>query len=140
MKNNLLSHSRSCSYYYFLFKLYLQGNRIFEFKQVSEQKNGGFKTIPPFRISIHDPISIADLRDSGVDIVAGYISTFLITPEQKVTSPEVQSLSINKCNCSFPTEGKPTENLIIVNGHLCTIHEKFYKTYHNMSLNLFEKV
>ena len=60
-------------------------------------------------------MSIADLRDSGVDIVAGYISTFLITPVQKVTSPEVQSLSINKRNCSFPTEGKPTENLIIVN-------------------------
>ena len=108
MKNNLLSHSRSCSYYYFLFKVYLQGNRIFEFKQVSEQKNGGFKAIPPFRISIHDPMSIADLRSTGVDIEAGYISTFLITPSQKVTSPEVKSLPMNKRNCSFPSEGKPT--------------------------------
>ena len=53
-------------------------------------------------------MSIADLRSTGVDIEAGYISTFLITPSQKVTSPEVKSLPMNKRNCSFPSEGKPT--------------------------------
>ena len=81
-----------------MFQAYLQGNRIYDVK------TGGFVPIEPFRISIHDPLSIADLRSSGVDVEVGYVSTFLITPSQIVTSPTAKNLPKEKRKCLFQEE------------------------------------
>ena len=76
----------------------MQGTRIYDVS------SGGFKPISQFRISIHDPLSIADLLSSGVDVEPGYVSTFLITPSQIVTSPNAKAVSKDRRNCLFQGE------------------------------------
>ena len=46
-------------------------------------------------------MSIADLRSTGVDVEVGYVSTFLITPYQIVTSLTAKHLSKHKLKCLF---------------------------------------
>ena len=36
------------------------------------------------QVSIHDPLTPADLRSEGVEIEPGYVSTILITPRQEI--------------------------------------------------------
>ena len=36
------------------------------------------------KVSIHDPLTSADLRSEGIDVAPGYVSTILITPMQEV--------------------------------------------------------
>ena len=47
-------------------------------------------TFEPFKVAIHDHMSIADLRGSGVEVQAGHVSTFLIKPLQIVTSKDAK--------------------------------------------------
>jgi hypothetical protein len=80
----------------------LQGIRILE-------PTPAMKDIKPynvFKVSIHDPMSIADLRTTGVDVEVGYLSTFLISPSQIVTSRNAQSLSEKRRECRFQHERK----------------------------------
>ena len=46
-------------------------------------------------------MSIADLRAAGVDVEVGYISTFLITPSQVVTSKDARGMTEEQRQCRF---------------------------------------
>ena len=63
----------------------LQGNN-----QLSNTLSARDATFEPFKVAIHDPMSIADLRGSGVEVQAGHVSTFLIKPLQIVTSKDAK--------------------------------------------------
>ena len=78
--------------------MYLEGNRVFDF---DNEANLGYKSTLPFQISIHDPMNVADLQGKMVEVEPGYITTFLITPLQIVTSANARGLSINKRKCMF---------------------------------------
>ena len=43
-----------------------------------------FGSISLLQVSIHDPLTPADLRSEGVEVEAGYVSTILITPKQEI--------------------------------------------------------
>ena len=75
--------------------VFLQSSRLYE------SDGSSLLSFPPFRVSIHDPMSVADLRRSGVEVEAGYISTFLITPSQIVTSKSARGLPEEKRECRF---------------------------------------
>ena len=79
----------------------LQNSRIYEDSQQTD-----VRTFPPFKIAIHDPMSIGDLRRSGVEVEPGYISTFLITPSQIVTSSSAKDLEEEQRQCRFSFETK----------------------------------
>ena len=64
------------------------------------------KTLPSFKIAIHDPMSAGDLRRSGVEVEPGYVTTFLITPSQIVTSSNVKGLNEDQRQCRYHLEGK----------------------------------
>ena len=49
-------------------------------------------------------MSIGDLRRSGVEVEPGYISTFLITPSQIVTSSSAKGLGEEDRKCRFRFE------------------------------------
>ena len=51
-------------------------------------------------------MSAADLRGSGINVMAGYETTFLISPSQIAATDEVKSLPFYKRNCLFPDEAK----------------------------------
>ena len=36
------------------------------------------------QVSIHDPLTPADLRNEGIEVEPGYISTILMTPKQEM--------------------------------------------------------
>ena len=76
---------------------------MYDFSQYSQ---GDFKETLPIKVSIHDPMSIADLRSSGVEVQPGYVSTFLISPSQIVTSEAAKNLPISKRNCLFQHESR----------------------------------
>ena len=57
-----------------------------------------------FQINIHDPFSAADLRKSGIDVKAGYETTFLIKPSQIVATDGVKDLAAIRRNCLFDDE------------------------------------
>ena len=63
-----------------------------------------------FQISFHDPFSAADLRASGLDIKAGYETTFFINPSQIVTTDGVRDLAPHRRNCTYADE---TSKLIL---------------------------
>ncbi len=75
-----------------------------------DPKNSDIKPYKPFKVSIHDPLTIADLRSTGVEVEPGYLSTFLITPSQIVTSPTVMGLEESRRGCRFKDE---TQDLVI---------------------------
>ena len=77
-------------------KIYLEGNQI--------NDGIGYKPPLPFRISVHDPMSAADITGYSVEVKAGYISTFLITPSQIVTSGDTKHIPIEKRLCRFKDE------------------------------------
>ena len=64
------------------------------------------KTLPPFKIAIHDPMATADLRGSGVEVEPGYVTTFLITPSQIVSSSNLKVLNEEQRQCRFHSEGR----------------------------------
>ena len=64
-----------------------------------------------FYITLHDPTTIPDLRRTSVEVKAGYITTFFITPSQIVTSESAMSVSENKRDCRFHFEMKEQSNL-----------------------------
>ena len=70
------------------------------------QVGGGYKKNLPFRVSIHDPMQIADIIGRGVEIKAGYVSTFVITPSQIVTSENTKYLPKEKRQCQFKNENE----------------------------------
>ena len=69
-----------------------------------DPKNNDVKPYKPFKVSIHDPLTIADLRSTGVEVEPGYLSTFLITPSQIVTSQTVMALKEERRECRFKKE------------------------------------
>ena len=75
--------------------MYLQGPR-------SYQKSSNKPT--SFKINIHDPFSAADLRTSGLEIKAGYETTFFITPSEIVATEGVRDLAPHRRNCTFYDE------------------------------------
>ena len=83
-------------------QVYLEGNRVFDFE------SGGYKKSFPIRISVHDPMSIANL-DQGANVEVGYETTILITPSQIVTSPSAKGLPIEKRNCLFKKDSRRLE-------------------------------
>ena len=72
------------------------------------------KGVHTFKINIHDPMSSADLRGSGINVMAGYETTFLISPSQIAATDEVKSLPFYKRNCLFPDETKFTNTKLII--------------------------
>ena len=60
----------------------------------------------PFEISIHDPMSVADIYGKGIKVEPGTVTTFTITPSQIITSPNAKSLSVDKRQCLFRDEMK----------------------------------
>ncbi len=62
------------------------------------------KTFPTVRVTLHDPNKPADLRGAGIDIRPGYDSTFLITPSQVQTSPDIERIDLARRKCKFPDE------------------------------------
>ena len=70
-----------------------------------------------FKINIHDPSSVADLRTAGINVIPGYETTFLITPSKIVTSEDVRDLPFYKRNCLFQDEA---DNLILFKYVHCT--------------------
>ena len=60
----------------------------------------------PFRLSVHDPLTIADLIGTGVDIMPGYISTFIISPSQSITNKNTKHLPKEKRQCQFKGENE----------------------------------
>ena len=67
-----------------------------------------------FKINIHDPFSAADLGNSGIDVEAGYVTTFLITPSQIATSEDFKDLPFYRRKCLFHDEtDKPRDKLIL---------------------------
>ena len=79
----------------------LQSSKIYE-----DSQQTGVRTFPPFKVAIHDPMSIGDLRRSGVEVEPGYISTFLITPSQIVTSSSAKGLAEERRQCRFNFESR----------------------------------
>ena len=60
----------------------------------------------PFRVSVHDPLMVADLIGTGVDIKPGYTSTFIITPSQSITNRNTKHLPQGKRKCQFKDENE----------------------------------
>ena len=77
------------------FQAYLQGPRNYE-------KDSNVPTV--FQINIHDAFSAADLGNSGIDVEAGYETTFLITPSEIVTSDDFKDLPFYRRKCLFHDE------------------------------------
>lgn len=77
----------------------LRSSKVYE-----ESKKIVVKTFSPFKIGIHDPTEIADLRQTGIEIEPGYTSTFLITPSQIVTSLSPKGLMEEQRQCRFDLE------------------------------------
>ena len=77
--------------------MYLQGPRHY----------GRHSTKPTvFQLNIHNPFSSADLRSSGIDVKAGYETTFLITSSQIDATNEVKDLAPDRRNCLFVDENE----------------------------------
>ena len=91
--------------------MYLEGNRIFDFDSGLFK---GYKATLPFEISIHDPMTVADLQGNAVEVEAGYITTFLITPFQIVTSANARGLTVNDRKCMFKHD---KEDLTLFKGY-----------------------
>ena len=74
--------------------------------QHNQAKGGykGFKPIGPFRIGIHDPMSVADLHGKGATVNPGYVSTFIIKPSQIITSQSAKNLPLEKRECLFKND------------------------------------
>ena len=87
------------------------------------------KGVHTFKINIHDPMSAADLRGSGINVMAGYETTFLISPSQIVATDAVKTLPIYKRNCLFPDETKFTK-LIIFKYYAKNKQEHFKCNFH----------
>ena len=59
----------------------------------------------PFKVTIHDPLSLPDLRGNSVEVEAGYLTTFLIEPTQYVTKdPDVAALPAERRGCRMREE------------------------------------
>ena len=71
-----------------------------------DRQQDNVRSFPPFKITIHDPMSIGDLRRSGVELEPGYIFTFLITPSQIVTSRSAKDLPQKDRQCQFGFESR----------------------------------
>lgn len=63
-----------------------------------------------FKVAIHDPMMPANLRSEGVEIEAGYLSTFLITPSEITITDAVKGLEQFRRKCRFRSE---TQNMTV---------------------------
>ncbi len=83
---------------------------IFQLNKYDQEVFNKFaEATPAIRVAIHDPHKPADLRTGGVEIRPGYESTFLITPSQVKTSPDIERLSVERRKCKFPAESDGLE-------------------------------
>lgn len=64
-----------------------------------------------FKIAIHDPMSLPDLRSAGtvLDIKPGYSTTIHITPSFEVTSSSTKSMPEQERNCRFASESDDSQ-------------------------------
>ena len=81
----------------------LQLNKYQEF---AAQSDRSIEKAPKFKVAIHNPAMPADLRSGGVEVEAGYLSTFLITSSQLLTSEGVKGLEQSRRKCRFPSESE----------------------------------
>lgn len=79
--------------------MFIEGNWIVSYDE--HKKHMVKKSKIPFRVSIHDPMSVADLHGKGATVKPGYATTFLITPLQIVTSRNAKNLPFKKRECLF---------------------------------------
>ena len=56
------------------------------------------------KVVIHNPLSIPDLRTSGVDVEYGFTTSVKITPSQLKTSESTKGLKMNQRKCNFEDE------------------------------------
>jgi len=69
---------------------------------------------PKFRIALHDPMMPPDLRSMGVDVKPGYLSTFLITPSDIMTSDSLKGIAPDRRKCRHKEE---TDGMQIFNSY-----------------------
>ena len=58
-----------------------------------------------FKVVIHDPTFVPNLQESGFDIEPGRLSTITVTPQQVITSQDLDSNSESERDCRFHYEG-----------------------------------
>lgn len=54
-----------------------------------------------FRISIHDPKNVPDLRNDYMELKGGFTYTVLVSPSQLITNEDAQSIEIERRHCRF---------------------------------------
>ncbi|XP_059097852.1 uncharacterized protein LOC131892113 [Tigriopus californicus] len=57
-----------------------------------------------FRISIHDPQNVPDLRNDYIELKGGFTYTVLVSPSQLITNEDAKSIEIHRRNCRFHFE------------------------------------
>ena len=57
------------------------------------------------KVVIHDPTFVPNLQESGFDIEPGRLSTITVTPQQVITSQDLDSNSESERDCRFHYEG-----------------------------------
>ena len=67
------------------------------------------KSFPTMKVVIHDPAKPADMRGSGVRVQPGYLTTFLITPSQLKSSPDIAGIDLKRRRCKFESESEGLE-------------------------------
>lgn len=77
-----------------------------DFLTVAQTVRNQGKSFPVFKVAIHDPSTPADLRSAGIEIEPGYLSTFLITPSQTITTDSAKELEPGQRECRLKTENE----------------------------------
>ena len=62
------------------------------------------KELPSIKLTIHDPKKPGDMQGTGVLVHPGYITTFLVTTSQVMSSEDIQRLEKGRRKCVFPFE------------------------------------
>ena len=107
--------------------MFLQGPRNYD-------KDSSKPTV--FKIKIHDPFSIADIRTS-VNVKAGYETTFVITPSQIVASQDVKYMAPDRRNCLFNDE---TGKLLLFKYLVKIIMHLFHADFHEPNQTSLQKL
>ena len=68
----------------------------------------------PIKVSIHDPISLASMTTSSIEVKLGYSTTFLISAQQIQATDDTRSIPIKERQCEFQNEA---------------FHSKLFATY-----------
>ncbi|TRY68635.1 hypothetical protein TCAL_08884 [Tigriopus californicus] len=78
--------------------------RLSDYQGSTDGQRGTSRRINSFKIAVHDPSTPANFRSGGVEIKPGYLSSFLITPVQTVTTKAALALEASQRSCRSKTE------------------------------------